>query len=131
MSRQTAWNWFESCIVSCAKVSKSFFRMASEISSILFGTTAEMRCWSKGEVSTVRCIPLVEDVPFLSSDTTQMSACISGQCSRGATWTAYESSPVAREPISQATNPPKRERHAEPEPWRAMRESWEGEAGRV
>lgn len=42
---------------------------------------------------------------------------------------ARESLPSDREPISQATNPPKRERHAEPEPCRAIRESSDGEAG--
>jgi len=33
--------------------------------------------------------------------------------------------------MSQATNPPKRDRHAEPDPWRAMAERMECEAGRA
>lgn len=76
-------------------------------------------------------MPEVELVPFLSSETTQMRACISGQCDWGATSTASESLPSAAEPISQATNPPKRDRHAEPEPWREIRESSEADVGRA
>src|SRR4051794_26299453 len=101
------------------------------MSFIHWGTTAVMRCWSKGDVSTVRCIPAVLDVPFLASDTMQMSACISSQCDFGATWTARLSEPSGCEPISQATKPPKRERQADPEPLRAMRESCEGVQGRA
>ena len=129
MSSATAWNWFESCIVMRANASKSFWRIALEMLSILSGTTCAMRCWRSAEVSTVRCMPLVELVPFLASETTQMRACISGQCDWGATSRARESSPLGCEPMSHATNPPKRERQAEPDPWRAMAERTEGEAG--
>ena len=54
---------------------------------------------------------------------------MSGQWSRGATWTARESIPSACVPISHATKPPNSERHADPEPCRAMRDSSEGDAG--
>lgn len=128
MSSATAWNWLESAIVIFANESKSFSLIALIIASILCGTTCLIRCWSKAEVSTVRCIPVVEDVPFLASLTTQMSACMVGQWDWGATSTARESVPEGREPASQATKPPKRERQAEPEPRRATRESSDGEA---
>lgn len=115
--------------MSRAKVSKSRALIASEMARIRSGTTCFIRCSSRVDVSTVRCMPAVLDVPFLSSDTTQMRAWISGQCSRGATSTARESEPSAAVPFSQATKPPNRERQAEPEPCRAMRESSEGEVG--
>ena len=44
---------------------------------------------------------------------------------------ARESEPEGDEPISHATKPPKRERQAEPEPCRAMRESSDGVEGRA
>ena len=75
----------------------------------------------------MRCMPLVLLVPFLSSDTTQMRACISGQCSLGATSTARESLPEGSEPICHATKPPNKERHADPEPCRAIRDKIDGE----
>ena len=87
------------------------------------GTTCLMRCCSSGDVCTVRCIPAVDEVPFLASFTTQMSTCRSGQCSRGATSSASESLPSACWPDCHATNPPKSERHAEPLPRRAIRDS--------
>ena len=58
-----------------------------------------------------------------------MRAWMSGQWDCGATSTANESLPSGAEPISHATNPPKSERHAEPEPWREMRDSCEEDAG--
>jgi hypothetical protein len=103
--------------------------MASEISFMRSGTMCSIRCWRRAEVSTVRCIPDVEEVPFLSSETTQMRACISGQCSRGATSTARESEPSGDDPISHATKPPKRDRQADPDPWRAINESSDGVDG--
>jgi hypothetical protein len=57
-------------------------------------------------VSTVSCIPLVEDVPFLSSDTTQMRAWMFGQWDWGATWMARESEPSGWTPSCHATKPP-------------------------
>jgi len=41
----------------------------------------------------------------------------------GATSTARESDPSGDEPISHATKPPKRDRQADPDPWRAISES--------
>jgi hypothetical protein len=111
VSSVTAWNWFKSAMVMRAKASRSLFKMALE-------------------VSTVRCMPDVLDVPFLASEMTKMRAWMLGQWDLGAGWTARESVPSGREPISHATKPPKRERQAEPEPWRAMRESSEGVQGR-
>jgi len=64
----------------------------------------------------VRCMPLVEEVPFLSSETTQMRAWMAGQWDWGATSMARESSPVEDSPFCHATKPPKSDRHAEPEP---------------
>jgi hypothetical protein len=37
--------------------------------------------------------------------------------------------PSGKEPISQATKPPKRDLHAEPDPWREIKESSLGLAG--
>lgn len=59
-----------------------------------------------------------------------MRARISGQWDRGATRRARLSVPLDRWPMSHATYPPRRERHADPEPWRAIRESSTGECGR-
>ena len=64
----------------------------------------------------MRCMPAVEEVPFLSSDTTQMRAWMSGQWASDAICSANESEPSAAVPSRHATNPPKRERQAEPEP---------------
>lgn len=58
-----------------------------------------------------------------------MRACMSGQSACDATCSAKESEPSGAVPSRHATNPPKRERQAEPEPWRAMRESSLGDAG--
>lgn len=65
----------------------------------------------------------------MAADTTRMTARMVGQCAASATCTARESEPSAALPISQATYPPKRERHAEPDPWRAMRDRSVGESG--
>ena len=76
MSKATAWNWFESCIVVFANVLKPRDMMASEISFMCSGTMCLMRCWRTGEVSTVLYTTDVEEIPFLSSETAQMRACI-------------------------------------------------------
>ena len=57
-----------------AKVSKSRARIASEMAFMRAGTTSLIRCWMSGDVEIVCCMPAVEDVPFLVSETTQMSA---------------------------------------------------------
>ena len=49
-----------------------------------------------------------------------MTALSDGQCSNGAISTAFESCPSGKVPISQATNPPTSDLHAEPEPLRAI-----------
>jgi len=85
VSRQTAWNWFESSMVSFANTGKSFDLIAVEIRSIRCGTTCLIRCWRREEVATVRCIPAVEGVPFFLSDTTRIIACRSSHASTGAT----------------------------------------------
>lgn len=128
VSRQTAWNWFESTMVMFANVAKSLAWMAFSMASIRPGTIRSRSCRS-GEVCTVRCMPAVDDVPFFLSDTTQIRACISGQCDCGATSTASESVPLASVPSRQATKPPKSDRQAEPDPCRAMRDSSEGDCG--
>ena len=60
-----------------------------------------------------------------------MRAWMSGQWDWGATSIARESEPSGLVPCSQATKPPKRDRQAEPEPWRAIKESSEGVEGRA
>ena len=54
-----------------------------------------------------------------------------GQWDWEATWIARESSPVGDSPFCHATKPPKRDRQAEPEPWRAMIERIDGETVRA
>ena len=123
MSRHVAWNWFESCIDSFAKLAKSLARYAASIAFIRPGTTCAARCAKRGEVSTEVCMPAVEETAFFVSETTNISTCSSGQWSAGPTIRAFESEPSAAEPISHATKPPCRLRHAEPEPMRASVDS--------
>lgn len=86
--------------------------------------------WGNNElVATVACIPAVELTPFLAAETTRIAARMVGQCDAGATWTASESDPSASSPISHATYPPMSERHAEPLPCLAIRESSVGDCG--
>lgn len=107
-------------MVSSANFGKSLSRIAFFMASNLWGTTSAIRWANKSEVATVDCIPVVLGVSFLSSLTTKMTALSDGQCSNGAISTAFESCPSGKVPISQATNPPKSDLHAEPEPFRAI-----------
>lgn len=62
-------------------------------------TTSLMQRWSNSDVSTVPCIPDVDEVVFFTSETTRMGACMSGQCSRDATSTARDLVPSAFFPL--------------------------------
>eukprot|EP01139_Manchomonas_bermudensis_P019483 Amastigsp_a676841_52.p3 type:complete len:258 gc:universal Amastigsp_a676841_52:1017-244(-) len=86
--------------------------------------TTRSRSAISGEVLAVCCMPADDEVSFFWSLATQTSTRISGQCVSVATCTAIESSPpFAAEPATHLTHPPYMERHAEPEPMRAIVES--------
>jgi hypothetical protein len=93
------------------------------------GTVSLAREAKSDEVATVVCMPEVDETSFFAALATRITARMLGQWDAGATWKATESEPSVAEPCSQPAYPPKRERHAEPEPCRAIRDSSVGLAG--
>src|SRR5690242_12958414 len=116
VSKQVAWNELLSIMVTLAKVSKSLFLIASCISCIRLGTVSLALDANRVDVATVVCMPDVLETSFFAALTTRITARMFGQWLAGATSNALLSEPSAAEPCSQPTYPPKRLRHAEPEP---------------
>ena len=73
-------------------------------------------------------MPSVDPVAFFAALVTRISVSSPGQSASDATCTArefahFEPPPPSSLPWFQRTKPPKRERQAEPEPWRAITDS--------
>ena len=119
VSRHIACNWFESLIVTSAIAAKLRDLNAHTISSI----RSRVICGLSSiilEVWSELCIPAVLPIDFLRSEAMRTRRRRLGQALSGITCSEIESTPDSSVPEFHLTNPPCIERHAEPDPCRAI-----------